>query len=77
VNADRIHHQWLPDTVYVEGRAIPPDARANLEKMGHKFTQDRANVVSNAVTAIVVDPRTGLMTGAHDNREPAGSALGL
>lgn len=77
IDADRIHHQWLPDTVYTEGRAVPPDARANLEHMGHKFTQDEAAVVSNAVTAIVVDPQTGLMTGAHDNREPAGSALGL
>lgn len=76
VDADRIHHQWLPDTVYVEGRAIPPDARANLERMGHKFTADKANVVSNAVTAIVVDPSTGVMTGAHDNREPAGAAMG-
>lgn len=77
VDADRIHQQWLPDTVYVEGRAIPPDARKTLESMGHKFTQDKPDVVSNAVTAIVVDPGTGVMTGAHDNREPAGAALGF
>ncbi|MGH8759252.1 MAG: gamma-glutamyltransferase [Burkholderiales bacterium] len=76
VDSDRIHHQWLPDTVYVEGQAVPPDAKKVLEKYGHKLKIDDPNEVNNAVNAIVVDPKTGLMTGAHDNREPAGAAKG-
>ncbi len=77
VDADRIHHQWLPDTVFVEGQAVPPDARKLLLGMGHRFTADAPNKVLNVLDAIVVDPKTGRMTGAHDNREPAGSAAGL
>lgn len=76
VDADRIHHQWLPDTVYVEGQAVPPDAKKSLEALGHSFTLDTTEV-NNVVDAIVIDPKSGMMTGAHDNREPAGSAVGI
>ncbi|MDO8774648.1 MAG: gamma-glutamyltransferase [Burkholderiaceae bacterium] len=77
VDSDRIHHQWLPDTVYVEGQAMPPDARKALEKIGHRLQKDDPKTVFNAVNAVVVDPKTGVMTGAHDNREPAGAAKGF
>ena len=34
VDAPRIHHQWLPDTIYAERFALSPDTRALLEAMG-------------------------------------------
>lgn len=77
VDADRIHHQWLPDVVYVEGRAISPDTRRLLDSKGHQFKMDAPRAINNVVDAIVVDPQTGMMTGAHDNREPAGAAVGV
>src|SRR5262249_28309344 len=33
VNAARIHHQWLPDTTYVEQDGITPDVVTQLEAM--------------------------------------------
>lgn len=77
VDADRIHHQWLPDTVFVEGQAVPPDVKKQMQRLGHHFTNDAPKTVLNMLDAIMVDPESGLMTGAHDNREPAGSAAGL
>ncbi len=39
VNAPRIHHQWLPDELFIETRALSPDTRRLLEAMGHKITE--------------------------------------
>ncbi len=39
VNAPRIHHQWLPDEIFAETRALSPDTRRLLEAMGHKITE--------------------------------------
>ena len=41
VDAPRIHHQWLPDTIYAERFALSPDTRALLEGKGHKITDGR------------------------------------
>ncbi|WP_225771285.1 gamma-glutamyltransferase [Inquilinus sp. Marseille-Q2685] len=38
VDAPRIHHQWLPDEVFAEPRALSPDTVKLLEQMGHKVT---------------------------------------
>jgi gamma-glutamyltranspeptidase/glutathione hydrolase len=37
VDAPRIHHQWLPDEVYVEPFALSPDTAKLLEAMGYKI----------------------------------------
>ena len=39
VDAPRLHHQWLPDTLFVERYALSPDTRAALEAMGHTVTE--------------------------------------
>jgi gamma-glutamyltranspeptidase/glutathione hydrolase len=38
VDAPRIHHQWLPDEVYVEPFALSPDTEKMLTAMGYKIT---------------------------------------
>ena len=38
VDAGRIHHQWLPDTIFAEPRALSPDTQAVLKAMGHAIT---------------------------------------
>jgi len=92
VNAPRIHHQWLPDELFAETRALSPDTRRLLEAMGHKVTEQST---WGAVAAIVrpllptVAPnsgvadqglsgrmRPGFFYGANDDRRPAGLAAG-
>jgi gamma-glutamyltranspeptidase / glutathione hydrolase len=38
-DAPRIHHQWLPDTIFAEPFAISPDARDLLRTMGYSITE--------------------------------------
>lgn len=61
----RIHHQHLPDTVFVEPRSIDQLTRRELERRGHKLELD--GPWSNAM-AIAIDPKTGIRTGAADPR---------
>jgi gamma-glutamyltranspeptidase / glutathione hydrolase len=60
VNAPRIHHQWLPDELFMETRALSPDTRRLLEAMGHKVTEQSP---WGAVAAIV-RPRAAGVGGA-------------
>jgi len=39
VDAPRVHHQWLPDQIFHEPRALSADTRAVLEAMGHKLVE--------------------------------------
>jgi gamma-glutamyltranspeptidase/glutathione hydrolase len=71
VDAPRIHHQWLPDTIFVERRALSPDSRAALEAMGYSITE-QANWGATAL--IVVGPRRE--TTAASEPLPADSVAG-
>ena len=73
VDAPRIHMQWLPDTVYLEPGALSPDTREKLVSWGYNFTVQQP---WGADEAIVVEPGTGLLEGANDDRRPAGKAEG-
>ncbi len=39
VDAPRLHHQWLPDTIFAERFALSADTRAALETMGYTVTE--------------------------------------
>ena len=55
VDAPRIHHQWYPDTLAAEPRAIPPDAARLLAERGHRIEVQKP---WGAVAAIMTrDPR--------------------
>lgn len=81
VDAPRIHQQWLPEETFVEIRALSPDTRAILEKMGHKLAAPQAE---NHVAAILIGApsRDGAPVdgkkfyGAIDPRRNTGQALG-
>jgi len=51
VDQPRIHHQWLPDKLYLE-RGFSPDTKALLTSMGHKL-EETGGVAS--VEAILVE----------------------
>ena len=39
VDAPRLHHQWLPDTLFAEPYALSPDTAALLAGMGYRITE--------------------------------------
>jgi gamma-glutamyltranspeptidase/glutathione hydrolase len=65
VSAPRFHHQWVPDTLYVEP-AIPEDVVAGLRQRGHRV--EVATDDWSSAQAIAIDPETGWLTGGTDPR---------
>ena len=63
VAAPRIHHQWMPDRVFVEG-GFSPDTIRLLEAKGHKVTIAASFGSANS---ILVTPEG--LTGAADPRQ--------
>jgi len=73
VSAPRFHHQWVPDTLFVEP-GTPQDVIDGLERRGHAVELESRTW--SAAEAIVVDPQTGVHMGGSDPRRD-GLALGL
>ena len=59
----KFHHQWLPDTVYVE-RSFPKDVLSRLEQMGYKLV-DRGGIGRTEVIKVLPD---GKFEAVADNR---------
>lgn len=78
VNAPRIHHQWLPDHIFVEPMGLSADTRARLTAMGHVLS-DADRPWGAAATIVVVPDATApggnRAEGASDDRRPAGAAV--
>jgi gamma-glutamyltranspeptidase / glutathione hydrolase len=86
VDAPRIHHQWLPDTLAGEPTAISDAARKSLTAMGYEVVALEPWGTGNAAEVIGIAPadaaqartlgfaRPGRLYGASDSRAPAGSA---
>ena len=53
VDAPRIHHQWLPDTIFAEPFALSADTKAALEAMGYAI---REQTPWGAAALIAVGP---------------------
>jgi len=81
VDAPRIHQQWMPETTFVEARALSADTREILERMGHKLTVPQPE---NHVAAILIGAPSlnaqpigrNRFYGAIDPRRETGLALG-
>lgn len=85
IDAPRIHHQWLPDRVYMEPRALSPDTLRILAGQGYQVGIDPDWTIWGEAAGILVGGRdlteieagTGpRYTGAIDSRAGAGSARG-
>ena len=61
VNAKRIHHQWKPDTIFIENNALDSLTMVELSEMGHNIVE-RGSI--GAVDAILVKPNGKLESGA-------------
>ena len=73
IAAGRIHHQWLPDRIQVEGGAFTPQAIAALEEMGHTV---QARGTQGLAHSIFIDPETRERVGVPDPRNPDARAAG-
>jgi gamma-glutamyltranspeptidase/glutathione hydrolase len=73
VDAPRFHHQYLPDTLYLEP-GFPPRTVSALQAMG--YTVDVANHYWGDGECIYVDPKTGMLSGGQDHRHDFGKAAG-
>jgi gamma-glutamyltranspeptidase/glutathione hydrolase len=86
VDAPRIHHQWLPDTLAGEPSALSAATVKSLTHMGYHVVPLEPWGTGNAAEVIGIAPqdagharslgfpRPGIMYGARDSRAPAGSA---
>ena len=72
VNAPRIHYQGLPNVVLTEPYALKSSEVQDLWSMGYRVAPF---VAWGAAESILVDPQTGLMSGANDKRLGAGLAV--
>jgi gamma-glutamyltranspeptidase/glutathione hydrolase len=91
VDAPRLHHQWLPDVLFVEPFALSPDTTALLDQMGYRIQEQKpwgavaliasgklgASRPAGAAADSVATRATepNMFFGANDPRRPAGVAL--
>ena len=74
IEVGRIHHQYLPDVVRLEGKRAPTAAvQAALRKLGHRVKVSPLGL--GDVNGILVDVATGAAYGVADSRK-GGLALG-
>jgi gamma-glutamyltranspeptidase/glutathione hydrolase len=87
IDAPRIHHQWLPDTLAAEPFALSGDSTAALQRMGYRVVPLEVWGAGNAAEGVGIAPteasaaralgfpRPGVLYGASDSRAPAGAAV--
>nr|WP_257316228.1 gamma-glutamyltransferase [Shinella pollutisoli] len=85
IDAPRIHHQWLPDKVFMEPFALSPDTIRLLTGMGYDVGVDDGWPVWGEAAGILVGGRNlseieagggARYYGAIDSRATAGAAIG-
>ena len=85
IDAPRIHHQWLPDKVYMEPRALSPDTIKLLTGMGYTVQVDNSWPIWGQAAGILVGGKSlsdiakgggARYNGAVDSRAGSGLAEG-
>ncbi|ESZ56175.1 gamma-glutamyltransferase [Mesorhizobium sp. C120A] len=83
IDASRIHHQWLPDTIYFEPFGLSPDTEKLLAGMGYHL--DLADSTWGQAAGILVGGKSlaeiekgggARYNGAIDSRAASGEAIG-
>lgn len=73
VDAPRVHHQWMPDTAYLEAGVASADVIASLRAMGHAVREVPARTQGDA-HSILFEAATRTASGANDHRSPDSKA---
>ncbi len=67
IAAPRVHHQWWPDTLYVEPGGMTADVTQALERMGHRLADGGYAGSVQGIQVVQVGDRR-LLLGASDPR---------
>jgi gamma-glutamyltranspeptidase/glutathione hydrolase len=83
IDAPRFHHQWLPDTIYVEPFGLSPDTEKLLAGMGYHLDLvdstwgQAAGILVGGKSLAEIENGGGVRyNGAIDSRAASGEALG-
>jgi len=69
VEKPRIHHQWLPDSIYYEEKALTEELKKELIEMGYSFSDYGAALRIIGITeGIMIDRENKIIYGASDPR---------
>jgi len=72
VDAPRMHHQWLPDSLFLEKGSISDADLELLKKMGHNIISSQGQQGDG--NTIIVDPKTKMAFGVSDKRNVSSKA---
>src|SRR6185312_15627244 len=72
VDAPRLHHQWLPDTLYAERFALSPDTRALLEQMGYHVEEQTPWGAAELIAVGPENPITGGLASSGNDAALSG-----
>jgi gamma-glutamyltranspeptidase/glutathione hydrolase len=85
IDAPRLHHQWMPEKVFMEPNALSIDTLKNLRDMGHDVSIDPNWTIWGAAAGILIggknleeieDGHGARLNGAMDSRSLSGAARG-
>ncbi len=75
IEAPRIHHQWMPDSIFYEQKALNPELRTKLIEMGYHFWDEGAESRWLGIAeGILIDNNNGIIYGTSD---PRGGGLAI
>ena len=72
--APRIHHQWYPEELLLEG-GISPDTISLLRQKGHKINFNKNSAGMGSLQSVM--SKDGLFYGYSDPRRPGAKAVGV
>jgi gamma-glutamyltranspeptidase/glutathione hydrolase len=69
IEAPRIHHQWMPDSIFYEQGVLSPELKQELIEMGYRFWDDSVEVrIIGIAEGIMIDNKNKIIYGASDPR---------
>jgi gamma-glutamyltranspeptidase/glutathione hydrolase len=69
IEKPRIHHQWMPDSLYYEQKALTEDVKKELTAMGYVLVDKDADLrILGIAEGIMIDNKNKIIYGADDPR---------
>jgi gamma-glutamyltranspeptidase/glutathione hydrolase len=69
IEKPRIHHQWMPDSLYYEQKALTEDIKKELTAMGYALVNKDVELrIIGIAEGIIIDNRDKIIYGASDPR---------
>jgi gamma-glutamyltranspeptidase/glutathione hydrolase len=69
IEASRIHHQWMPDSIFYEMSALTEEVKKELIEMGYRFWDaDVETRIIGIAEGIMIDRKNKIIYGASDPR---------